>query len=146
MRARPLASVAAGVCLLVGLTGCEKPTPGVTVASGTRSIHVESATYCRDGQTVEQKNCVEHLGRAGFLRVKAGNEISFDVDKSIAEHGWILVLPELQQKSEVQDSHHLSLPLSFTSGPILDVEVRSLDRVASDARVTGIWRVRLVQS
>jgi hypothetical protein len=145
MRARPLAPVAVGACLLLGLTGCEKPTPGVTVSSGTKSVHVESATYCRDGQSPEKQNCVEHLDRSALLRVKAGNEIGFDVDKSIAEHGWIIVLPTLKQQSDIQDTHHLSLPLQFTNGPILDVEVRSLDKVSKDAKVTGVWRIRLVQ-
>ena len=145
MPARPMVAAATGALLLAGLTACQKPTPGVTVSSGSRSVHVESTTYCRDGQSAEQQNCVEHLDRSALIRVKAGNEVSFDVDKSIAEHGWVIVLPELKQKSEVQDSHHLSLPLSFSAGPILDVEVQSLERVAADARVTGVWRIRLVQ-
>ena len=80
MPARPMVAVAAGALLLVGLTGCEKPTPGVTVSSGARSVHVESTTYCRDGQSAEQQNCVEHLDRSALIRVKAGNEVSFDVD------------------------------------------------------------------
>ncbi len=145
MPARPLASVAAGVVLLLGLTGCEKPTPGVTLSSGTNSVHAESTTYCRDGQSAEEQNCVEHLDRVTQIRVKQGNRVGVDVDRSVAENGWILVLPAANQRSEVQDEHYFSYTPDFGTSPFIDLEVRSLDRVANDARTTGIWKFRLVQ-
>lgn len=145
MPARHLASVAVGAVLLLGLTGCEKPTPGVTLSSGTRSAHAESTTFCRDGQSAEKRNCVEHLGRVTTIRVTQGNQVAFDVDRSIAEHGWILVLPTTKQRSEVQDKHHFAYTPDFSGGPIIDLEVRSLDHVANDAKTTGIWKFRLVQ-
>ena len=145
MHARPLASVAVGALLLVGLTGCEKPTPGVTLSSGTRSVHIESTTYCREGQSAAAQNCVEHLTRVGQIRVKAGNPVSVDVDKSIAENGWILVLPAANQRSEVQDQHHFSYTPDFSGSPFVDLEVRSLDHVSDKALTTGIWKFRLVQ-
>ena len=145
MPARPLASVVAGALLLIGLTGCEKPTPGVTLSSGTRSVHTESTTYCRDGQSAEQQNCVEHLARIAQITVKPGNQLAVDVDKSIAEHGWILVLPTANQRSDVQDVHHFAYTPDFGGAPFLDLEVRSLDHVADDASTTGVWKFRLVQ-
>lgn len=145
MHARPLASVAVGALLLVGLTGCEKPTPGVTLSSGTRSVHMESTTYCRDGQSAEQRNCVEHLDRVSQIEVKQGDQVAVDVDKSIAENGWILVLPVANQRSEVQDGHHFAYTPDFGNVPFIELEVRSLDHPADNARTTGIWKFRLVQ-
>ena len=143
MPARPLAAVAAGVLALVGLTGCQQPTPGVTLSSGTHSVHMEATTYCRDGQSPAQQNCVEHLSRVAELRVKQGNQVAVDVDKSIAKHGWILVLPAGNQRSDVQDEHHFAYTPDFSAGPFIDLEVRSLDHVADDAATTGIWKFRL---
>lgn len=145
MRARPLASVAVGACLLVGLTGCEKPTPGVTVSSGSRSLHMEATTFCRDGQSAAKQNCVEHLSRVGVIRVKAGNPVAIDVAKSIAEHGWILVDAAANARSEVQDEHYFSYTPDFRAGPVVHLEIRSLDKVADDATTTGVWKFQLVQ-
>lgn len=145
MHARPLATVAAGALLLVGLTGCEKPTPGVTVSSGTHSVHIESTTYCRDGQTAAQQNCVENLKRMGLVRVKAGELVGIDVDSSVAKHGWILVDTDANARSEVQDTHYFSYTPDFRSGPIVHLEIRSLDRVSNDASTTGVWKFQLVQ-
>jgi hypothetical protein len=145
MRARPLATAAVGACLLLGLTGCEKPTPGVTVSSGAKSVYVESATYCRDGQSPEKQNCVEHPDRVGIIKVKTGNAVAIDVDKAIAKKGWILVDADASARSEVQDEHYFSYTPDFRNGPIVHLEIRSLDKVADDAQTTGIWKFQLVQ-
>jgi len=145
MRARPLASVAAGACLLIGLTGCEKPTPGVTVSSGSHSVHVESTTYCRDGQSLAAHDCVDHSDRFGLIRVKTGDAVAVDVDKTLADHGWRLVLPDVQQATPAQDDHHFAFRPDFSQGPILHLEIRSLDSVADNATVTGVWKFQLVQ-
>ena len=146
MPARPLATVAAGSCLLVGLAGCQKPTPGVTVSSGTHSVHVESATYCRDGQTVAKQDCVEHVSRVGIIEVKQGNRVGIDVDNAIAKHGWILVDADAKARSAVQDEHHFAYVPDFQRGPVIHLEIRSLDHVADDANITGVWKFQLVES
>jgi hypothetical protein len=145
MFGRPLVTAAAGALLLTGLTGCQKPTPGVTVSSGTHSVHLESTTYCRDGQSAEKRNCVEHLSRQGLLRVKDGDAVAFDVDSTLAEHGWILVDADANARSAVQDQHHFSYTPDFRAGPVIHLEIRSLDHVADDARQTGVWKFQLVQ-
>lgn len=143
MPARPVAAVAAAVLALVGLTGCQQPTPGVTLSSGTQSVHMEATTYCRAGQSPAQQNCVEHLSRMAEIRVKQGNEVAVDVDRTIAQHGWILVLTAGNRRSEVQDQHHFAYTPDFSAGPFIDLEIRSLDHVADDAATTGIWKFRL---
>jgi hypothetical protein len=146
MPARPLASLAAGACLLVALTGCQKPTPGVTVSSGSRSVHIESTTYCRDGQSAQKQDCVEHLDRLGVIQVQQGNRVGIDVASSIANHGWYLYDADAKARSEVQDEHHFAYTPDFSTSPIIHLEVRSLDRVANDAQTTGVWKFQLVAS
>lgn len=141
MPVRPLLAAA----LLLSLAACEKPTPGVTIAAGTRSVHIESTTYCHEGQSAEKRNCSEHLDRIGLVRVKEGQQVMIDVDSDIAENGWILVDTDANARSNVQDEHFFSYTPDFRNGPLVNLEVRSLDRPANDARQTGIWKFQLVQ-
>jgi len=143
MPARPVATAVGGLLLLAGLTGCQQPTPGVTLSSGAHSVRIEATTYCRDGQSPAKQDCVEHLSRFAEIRVKQGDQVAVDVDMSIAEHGWILVLTACNQRSEVQDGHHFAYTPDFSAGPFIYLEVRSLDHVADDAATTGIWKFRL---
>ena len=145
MPGRRLVTAVAGTVLLVTLSGCEKPTPGVTLSSGSRSVHVESTVFCRDGQSAEKRNCVEHLSRVGIIKVKAGEPVAVDVDSGLAKHGWRVVILDPNEASPVQDVHHFSFTPQFNRGPVMQVEIRSLDRVADDARTTGVWKFQLVQ-
>jgi len=145
MRARPLFHAAAATVALLTLAGCQKPTPGVTVSSGASSAHLEATVYCRDGQSVDKQNCVQHLDRVVLMQVKPGQLVGFDVDSSLADHGWVLVDTDANATSGVQDSHYFSYTPQFRSSPIIHLEVRSLDAVAADAQVTGVWKIQLVQ-
>ena len=146
MHARRLATAVVGASLLLGLTGCEKPTPGVTVSSGRHSQHVQATTYCRTGQSVEQDTCATSKDQAALIRVKSGTEVGIDVDSAIAKQGWRLVVVGTNDVTPVQDSRHFSFPVVFSQGPILDLQVQALDRIAEGAKPTGsFWRIRLVQ-
>jgi hypothetical protein len=139
---RPL--VTAGL-LVLALAGCEKPTPGVTVAAGSSSVHIESTTYCHDGQSAEQANCVEHLDRLGIIKVKRGEQVMVDVDKDIAEDGWVLVDSDANARSDIQDEHYFAFTPDFRNGPVVRLEIRSLDEPADNAQVTGVWKFQLIQ-
>lgn len=141
MRARLLAAP----LVLLALGACEKPTPGVTVSSGASAVHTEATTYCRDGQSAAPRNCVENLDRLSVVRVKAGDRVGIDVAKTIADKGWILVDTGANARSDVQDEMHFSYTPDFSSSPVINLEIRSLDRVAEDAAITGVWTFQLVQ-
>ncbi len=141
-------ATALSVGALLLLAGCEKPTPGVTVVSGGTSVHTEATTFCRDGQSVEQRNCVENTDRNPVLRVQQGALVGIDVDKDLSEHGWFLYDADAKARSEIQDTHYFSYTPDFGNRPtrgIINLEIRSTERVANDARVTGVWRFQLVQ-
>jgi hypothetical protein len=145
---RPAVTALTGVAVLLSLTGCQKPTPGVTAVSRGQSVHVESASYCRDGQTVEKQDCVLHLDRVAVLRVKQGALVGIDVDSELTEKGWFLYDADAKARSAVQDSHYFSYTPDFSNRPLkglINLEVRSTDRVADDANVTGIWKIQLLQ-
>jgi len=141
MRARLLAAP----LVLLALAACEKPTPSVTVSSGTTSVHREATTFCHEGQSAATQDCAENLDEIGIVRVKAGDRVSIDVDGDLADSGWILVDTEAKARSDVQDETHFSYTPDFSRSPVINLEVRSLDEVAEDADVTGVWRFQLVQ-
>jgi hypothetical protein len=144
MHARPLVRAGAAAVALLTLAGCQKPTPGVTVTSGASSAHLEATLFCRDGQSVQKQDCVQHLDRVAVVRVHAGDPVGIDVDSSLADHGWVLVDADANQRSAIQDSHYFSYTPDFGSNPVLNLEVRSLDKVATTAHVTGVWKIQLV--
>jgi hypothetical protein len=117
----------------------------VTVTSGSSSVHLESTVYCRDGQSAQKQNCVQHLDRVGIVRVKAGQQVAIDVDSTLAHHGWILFDTDAHARSTVQDTHYFSYTPDFSNNPIIHLEIRSLDKVADDASVTGVWKFQLIQ-
>jgi hypothetical protein len=84
--------------------------------------------------------------RVGIIEVKQGNRVGIDVDNAIAKHGWILVDADAKARSAVQDEHHFAYVPDFQAGPVIHLEIRSLDHVADDASITGVWKFQLVQS
>jgi len=148
MNARPVVLCASAMVAVATLTGCQKPTPGVTLVSGGHTVRTESSVYCRDGQTVAKMDCSTHPARGQVLRVKQGAQVGVDVDKTLRDHGWLLIDADRKQRSNVQDTHYLTLDANFTGRPtpgIINLEVRSLDHASDNATVTGLWRFQLVQ-
>jgi hypothetical protein len=145
MRARPLVHAAAAAVALTALAGCQKPTPGVTVSSGATSSHIEATVFCRDGQSVQKQDCVQHLDRVAVVRVKSGERVGIDVDTSLAKHGWILFDTGANARSNIQDEHYFTYTPDFRQNPIVNLEVRSLDKVSESAQVTGVWKIQLVE-
>jgi hypothetical protein len=145
---RPLAAAAAVAALLLTLSGCQKPTPGVTLVSGGDSVHTESATFCRDGQSATKQNCVVHKDQIGVIRVRQGDPVGIDVDRTLSKHGWLLYDADQKARSEIQNTHYFAYTPDFTNRPlksVINLEVWSTDHVAQDAGVTGVWRFQLIQ-
>jgi hypothetical protein len=67
---------------LLILTGCQQPTPGVTLQSGSRSVHDTATAYLRDGKQARGSSS------AKVLRVRPGALVGIDVDSTVADHGW----------------------------------------------------------
>jgi hypothetical protein len=141
------ASVAVG---LVTLTGCQKPTPIVSLVSSGTSVHTDATIYCFDGQSAQQQNCRAPADKSPtLLKVKVGQQVGIDVAKELADAGWVVVLPgndedpSNDQASGKQDEHYFAFTPQFESGP-LRVEVRMLDKGRTDAPTVGSWQFVLV--
>ena len=149
---RLAASLGAGVCLL-GLTGCQKPTPIVSLYSGGSTIHDASFSYCFPGQDPAKEQGAEGACRFDAdraptrLEVKPGDPVLVDVDKDLADAGWVVALmPEGGQRQTlaVMDGHTGTFQPDFNQGARQFVEVRKLESPRTDARVLGLWLFEIV--
>ena len=152
-RSRLVAGLSATVAL-VALTGCQKPTPLVSLVSGGNSVHTDATIYCFEGQSAQQQNCRTDVAAPTALPVKVGQQVGIDVAKQLAESGWVVVLPgndqdpSNDQASGKQDSHYFAFtpqPSLFDNGPAR-LEVRMLDDGRTDAPTVGNWQFVLVPS
>jgi len=83
---RRIAAAGAGAAALVTvLAACSKPTPDVTVQSGSTSTVVKPQTYCFDAT---QKYCHFNTGKVATLTVKSGATVFVDVPREVETKGW----------------------------------------------------------
>ena len=148
-RSRVLAGLSAAVAL-VGLTGCEKPTPIVSMVASGDSVHTDATIYCFDGQSAQQQNCRAPEGkRPAVLKVKQGAQVGIDVSKEVADNGWVVVLPGEDgdpgndQASDPQTSHYFAFTPPLQNAP-LRIEVRMLDGNSTKVPTIGNWQFVLV--
>ncbi len=158
MQARRRRSVAVlGACAaLLGLTGCERPTPLVSVYSGNTTLNDHALSFCFPGQDPAKEPGTpgacrfDAEGRTPeVLEVKPGDQVVIDVDKDLVESGWTAVLraPGAQPgRLAVQDEHVAYFEPDFSRAPQLTLEVLKLDGPRDDARPVGIWQFVLVAS
>jgi hypothetical protein len=148
---RHLAVGTAVLASLLVLTGCEQPTPLVSLVSGGTFAKTEAASFCFDGQDPTREPGTEGGCRfverpPTLLEMRPGDQLGIDVDKELAESGWVAVVrPQnggqqaQEQASPVQESHYFTFVPQFESGPI-ELDIRSLSSPRDDARVTGVWK------
>jgi hypothetical protein len=148
-RSRLFAGLSVAVAM-VALTGCQKPTPIVSLVSGGSSVHTDAVLFCFEGQSTEKQNCrVAEDKKPTVLEVKIGQPVGIDVAKQIAENGWVIVLPASDgnpandRSSTKQDGHYFSFTPQFQGGP-LKLEVRMLDEGRTNVPTIGSWQFVLV--
>jgi hypothetical protein len=144
-RRRLSAAVSAG-SLLLALTACERPSPLVTVVSSGNSVHSEAQVYCFEGQSVQEANCATRAEQVKELRVRSGQPIGIDVDKEVAERGWLIEVGEgeqAQQSSVFRDKHYFSFGLPLERGSRVPLTVRTVGGENPQAP-TGEWSFVLV--
>lgn len=152
-RRRPVAVLGVAAALL-GLTGCERPTPLVTVYSGDTSLNDRAFSYCFDGQDPSREPGTEGACRfdtqgrtAKVLTVDPGDEVVVDVDRDLVESGWTVVLraPGGQpSRLAIQTEHVTSFQPDFNRSPQITLEVLKLNAPREDARAVGVWQFALV--
>jgi hypothetical protein len=147
MSRRRLAVAALGVAAAATLlTGCDKPTPNITVFSGHTAIRVAPAKYCYDGNA----NTCRTNNVAGTITANGGSTIVVDVPKDIADGHWAVTAFTLDSagtvttidtaSSAVVSKTHavrVSVPLANSGGYHLAVQS------FSGQSATGEWDIEV---
>ena len=138
-RRRALAVASAGAAAL-GLTGCEAPTPIVTLQSGTAVVKTEASLWCFGGVGRE---CRETPLPVTRLEATPGQRLLIDVDGKVADRGWyvelLVVGGDQASASDPREEHTLSL--TVPPQPV-QLTVRALDGAEGELdteRQTGAW-------
>ncbi|MEU8134409.1 hypothetical protein [Streptodolium elevatio] len=93
MMIRRHAAVAGAVVLgAFALTGCEKPTPIVTLVNGSDSVAIEES--CSKSDLADEAKTRECSKDSKVLKVTTGTTLRVGVDKELADSGWKLQIGE----------------------------------------------------
>lgn len=157
MQARRRLAVALGTAAaLVGLTGCQKPTPLVTLYSGSTALHDVALSYCFSGQDPAKQPGATGAcrydtpsdRRTKILRVKPGAEVLVDVSKTLADSGWFVALRgannQVSRLATQQKQHVTSFQPDFSQSPTIVVEVHKLVSPSDTAATVGLWQFDIV--
>jgi hypothetical protein len=141
MRVRPAVALASAVLGLTALSGCEKPTPLVTVTSGSSSVHTEAACYEEDGQ-ISRESCSDPGAGAPEIGVSPNGYIGVGVDPEVADAGWQITVNGQQVTPQPLDTTYYRIgpiPAQFLAQGPIELNVAS----QHDGQVNGLWLVRV---
>ena len=121
------------IAALLVLAGCQQPTPGVTLQSGSRVVRDDATAYLRDGKEVRGSGAVK------VLTVRAGASVGIDVDRSIADRGWSVHITARTSDRSTLDSpllkgqHHFTFDVGSTATDVV------VSQVGADGSPQGLW-------
>lgn len=137
---RPLLATTAALAALVAGSGCERPSPSISVYSGPTYLNARALCWSQEGE-VRREQCVGGVGRE-TLRVRAGDLIMINVDKPLEETGWIPTINGIPLVREPLHDSAYNFALSaedLRQSP--EVQVLASDRI--DGPLHGIWAIPL---
>jgi hypothetical protein len=109
------------------VAGCQQPTPGVTLQSGSRVVREAATLYVRDGRQVPGSRAVK------VLTVRPGAVVGIDVDRSLADKGWAVHISTGTSNATTLNSPVLKGQHHFS----FDVGNSATDVVVSEQGVGG---------
>ncbi|KJE22220.1 hypothetical protein FF36_03483 [Frankia torreyi] len=97
---RLAAITAAIVAVGLGVAGCDRPTPLVTMESGGDFVKTNAAQYLRDGALIQQTVSPPHLD------ARPGGSLNIDVPTSVADRGYFLSVNNQRITETISDTHY----------------------------------------
>lgn len=131
---------AALLCLpvaLVGLAGCQKPPPEVTIQGGGTSLRSEPLRYNLDGSTFENRKGPK------VLAVRAGDTVNISVDKKVADAGWLVLVNDKITRVSRGKPHYAFPAPDFANAP--DASLVVFEQPPNGGDATGSWIFTLRQ-
>lgn len=131
------------VLLAAGLSGCQKPSPLVTVFSGRHLVHSEAQCYAFGNQGVSPQQCATQLRPVPALKIRPGETIGIDVSSSVAADGWIAAINGQRLSTGVVDGHYFHFALGPDAIAQSPLELQVIAR--GDGKTNrGVWIFKLV--
>jgi hypothetical protein len=129
-------SVAVAPLAVVALVACQKPTPGVTLQSGSRAVRASATVYERGGRQITGSHAVK------VLKVHPGDHVNVDVDKSLADKGWSVTITSGTSKNDTVTTPVLHQQnFSFGAGSATSDVV--ISERGSGTTPSGLWAFTL---
>ncbi|MCU1599596.1 MAG: hypothetical protein JWO22_305 [Frankiales bacterium] len=151
---RRLVHLAACAALVLTASACQKPSPGITLVSGSSTTHFEAQQWCRGGQVLQTGDECPGTGpsRIQLVRADEGGQVGIDVDPVIADEGWYVYDADTGQiELGISTDHYRTFPADFSRAKVAGVqqlEVRTIDHVPTSStdipKVTGQWVFQVV--
>jgi len=151
---RPLLAVLAVAAGVLTLAACDKPTPGVTIQSGSTSTVLRPQTYCFDAEPTHCR--LTASGNVGTLHASGGGNILVDVPRTIASGYWQVrsatqqangtfksLTAEGTSSAVVHDRHSTRVQVPLGSG---DYYLIVTEAPQGTNKATGSWVARIVVS
>jgi hypothetical protein len=147
-RARLPLVLTGAVLVALGLTACDKPNPGASVFSGTKSQFERALCWTQEGEYLDETNCATELMKnaatgPGAVKIPtvAGQTIGISVDPVVADTGWYPVLDGTPlTKSPITSTYYRFSPTQDQLKP----DGSTLAIAAADGTGTrGIWFFQL---
>ena len=133
----------------LSLTGCEKPSPTVTVTSATSSSHSQAicwseaasidATGCSEAQVAGALNNPD----TPVVKILADQTVSISVDPMVAEYGWYPAIGGQRLSSKSITSTYYRFTFPQTDIPSTGYSMQVIAQSQSGG-TRGVWIFKLV--
>lgn len=124
MRSRTTLLALAAVAGLGLTTGCEKPSPYVSLTAHGVTVKARASRYCRSGACVNSTN-------NPTLYIRVGDTLGIDVPRSVAADGW-----RIGSQGDFSHEHYRSIAITsdFQRGATIPVQIQR-----DEAHGIGEW-------
>ena len=145
--------IAPAFIALLGLTlsACQKPNPGVSVWSGTQSVHRQAVCWTQQN-AITPEECAQTIVESainspevGTLEILSDQTVGISVDPDVAEFGWYIAIGGQRfNDSPIHETYYrftfpkVSIP---TSG--YDMQIISQGKGSA---TRGIWVFKLIDA
>ncbi len=150
MISRRLVAVAiTSAALAVSLTGCDKPTPGASVFSGTTTQFRNAVCWAFDSDQLDADSCAQEVitkaiegGAVATIPVVPGETIGISVDPVVADAGWTPIIGSKKLTAEPIFSTYYRF--AYPDLEAVPADGLTMQIVAGqDDKTRGIWVFRI---
>ena len=135
----------------IGLTSCEKPNPGVSVWSGSKSVHREAICWTvqdaitPDGCTQSIVESAINSPEVGTIKILSDQTVGISVDPEVAQFGWYIAIGGQRfNDAPIHETYYrFTFPKVAIPASGYDMQIISQGKGSA---TRGIWVFKLVNT